>query len=427
MNQVWVFFKLIEVLLGSVCMFFHIRGSTYWPERTPHVILYCATFLSFSVLAALGAFRLMLTRSSVLSSQLLLTLSAVIAHYICGVLIMRTALQDPHLPAINSSIEYLSHPHFAYCKQQSIAALITGTMYLMHMFHVVDLLMRLEPGDWRRQATGGKFSDSSEVEAGRVAGLFVLSKPVDDFLCSCCRCYLKLAYSQPLRFRLNAETEESHFVARLWHFLGEVRRKFFSLHHVGSDESFLSTPTITSSDSDIMSVVTEYLVSMEEQAGKRHRSVFTWRGTSDSSSLWAQIEDRSSLNLSPPSARSSQSSEVTMRPSGMDRRLNRRSNAWSDSEPREKSEILLVEQGSSYSRRRTLSSAETLQKPRHDASVKETDKEPHRESTKSTRDESQVRDTGEKFRNMSTKSEEDREQNFEDARDETKRNNADQK
>ncbi|KAI8038234.1 uncharacterized protein LOC128253151 [Drosophila gunungcola] len=420
MNQVWVFFKLIEVLLGSVCMFFHIRGSTFWPERTPHVILYCATFLSFAVLAALGAFRLMLTRSSVLSSQLLLTLSAVIAHYICGVLIMRTALQDPHLPAINSSIEYLTHPHFAHCKQQSIAALITGTMYLMHMFHVFDLLMRMEPGDWRRQATGGKLSDSLEAEAGRAAGLFVLSKPVDDFLCSCCQCYLKLAYSQPLRFRLNAEAEQPHFVARMWQVLGEARRKFFSLHHVGSDESFLSTPTITSSDSDIVPVVDEYLVSMEEQAGKRHRSASTWRGTSDSSSLWAQIEDRSSL--SPPSARPSQSSEATMRPSGMDRRLNRRANAWTDSEPREKSEILLVEQGSSYSRSRTLSNAETLHKPRHDGPVRETDKEPHRESTKSTRDERQIRDTGEKLRNMSTKSEEDREQNFEDARDETKRN-----
>jgi len=183
MNQVWVFFKFIEVVLGSVCMFFHMRGSSYWPERIPHVILYCATFSSFTMLAALGAFRLMLARSSVLSSQLLLTLSAVIAHYTCGVLIMRTAMLDPHLASMNSTIEYLEHPHFAHCKQQSIAALITGTMYLMHMFHVFDLLMRMEPGDWRLQATGGGFFEHSDIGA---AGLFVLSKPVDDFLCRCC-------------------------------------------------------------------------------------------------------------------------------------------------------------------------------------------------------------------------------------------------
>ncbi|XP_016969354.2 uncharacterized protein LOC108037323 [Drosophila rhopaloa] len=443
MNQVWVFFKLIEVLLGSVCMFFHIRGSLYWPERIPHVILYCATFLSFAVLAALGAFRLMLTRSSVLSSQFLLTLSAVIAHYFCGVLIMQTAMQDPHLAAINSSTEYLEHPHFAHCKQQSIAALITGTMYLMHMFHVFDLLMRMEPGDWRRQATGREFSDRTEAEAGRAAGLFVLSKPVDDFLCNCCRCYLKLAYSQPLSFRLNAEAEQPHIVARMWQIMGEARRKFFSLQHAESDESFLSTPTITTSDSDIVAVVSEYSASMEEESRKRRRSSSTWRGTSDSSSLWALIEDRSSLS-SLASTRSSQNSEATMRPGGMDRRLNRRPNVRADSEKREKSEILLVEQGSSYGRLRTLSNAEMLNKQRDVQPDKEIDKESQRDSAKSTRgkekkvkvasdrtsfaeslnkprDESQIKDSDEKFAKKSSRLSRDTKQNLEVAPDEAKR------
>ncbi|EDW88878.1 uncharacterized protein LOC6528099 isoform X1 [Drosophila yakuba] len=365
MNQVWVFFKLIEVVLGSACMFFHIRGSSYWPERTPHVILYCATFSSFTALAALGAFRLMLARSSVLSSQLLLTLSAVLSHYFCGVLIMRTAMEDPHLASINSTIEYLEHPHFAYCKQKSIAALITGTMYLMHMFHVFDLLMRMEPGDWKRQATGRTYFEGTESGS---TGLFVLSKPVDDFLCKCCSCYYKLASSQTLYFRPNADVEQPHFVARMWQFLGDARKKFFSLHQIESEESFLSTPTITTSESDSTPVVTEYSPSMEEEPNKPRRSASAWRGSSDSSSLWAKIEDRSTVSLA--SNRSSQSSEATVKPSAMDRRLTRRSTLWGDTERREKSEILLVEQGSSYSRIRTLSNAELLHKP-SDAGQKE--------------------------------------------------------
>ncbi|XP_037712245.1 uncharacterized protein LOC119548772 [Drosophila subpulchrella] len=374
MNQVWVFFKFIEVVLGSVCMFFHMRGSSYWPERIPHVILYCATFTSFTMLAALGAFRLLLARSSVLSSQLLLTLTAVIAHYTCGVLIMRTAMLDPHLASINSTIEYLEHPHFAHCKQQSIAALITGTMYLMHMFHVFDLLMRMEPGDWRRQATGGGFFEQSDIGA---AGLFVLSKPVDDFLCRCCSCYFKLAHSQPLYFRPNAEQEQPHIVARMWHLMGEMRRKFFSLHQVQSEESFMSTPTITTSESEIAPVVTEYDASIEEEANKRPRTTLNWRGTSDSSSLWAKIEDRSTLSST------SQNSEATMRPNQMDRKLSRRSTLL-DNEKREKSEILLVEQGSSYARLRSLSNAEGLNRPRDEGQIENADEKSPKESRKST-------------------------------------------
>ncbi|EDV57917.1 uncharacterized protein LOC6542937 [Drosophila erecta] len=365
MNQVWVFFKLIEVVLGSLCMFFHIRGSSYWPERTPHVILYCATFSSFTALAALGAFRLILARSSVLSSQLLLTLSAVLAHYSCGVLIMRTAMLDPHLASINSTIEYLEHPHFAHCKQKSIAALITGTMYLMHMFHVFDLLMRMEPGDWKRQATGRKYFEGTETGS---TGMFVLSKPVDDFLCKYILCYYKLANSQTVYFRPNAEVEQPHFVARMWQLIGEARRKFFSLHQVESDESFLSTPTITTSEPDSSPVVTEYSASMEEEPNMPRRSASAWRGSSDSSSLWAKIEDRSTASL--VSTRSSQNSEATVKPSQMDRRLTRRSTLWETTEKREKSEILLVEQGSSYSQIRTLSNAELLRKP-SDAGEKE--------------------------------------------------------
>ncbi|XP_016997355.2 uncharacterized protein [Drosophila takahashii] len=382
MNQVWVFFKLIEVLLGSVCMFFHMRGSSYWPERIPHVILYCATFSSFTMLAALGAFRLMLARSSVLSSQLILTLSAVIAHYLCGVMIMRTAMQDPHLSAMNSTIEYLEHPHFAHCKQQSIAALITGTMYLMHMFHVFDLLMRMEPGEWRLQATGRSFFERTDAGA---AGLFVLSKPVDDFLCRCCSCYFKLAHSQPLYFRPNAEVEQPHIVARMWQIMGEMRRKFFSLHQVESEESFLSTPTITSSESEIAPVVTEYEASLEEEANKRRQTSSNWRGSSDSSSLWAKIEDRSTVSL----GSSSQNSEATMKPNQMDRKLNRRSTIEAETEKREKSEILLVEQGSSYSRLRSLSKTDSLHKEKDKGQTEDTGEKFPKESRKSTQQKEQ--------------------------------------
>ncbi|KAH8409960.1 hypothetical protein KR009_002195, partial [Drosophila setifemur] len=347
MNQVWVFFKVIEVLLGSLCMFFHMRGELMLTERIPHVIVFCATFLSFATLAALGAFRLLLTRSCVLSAQLVLTLSAAFAHYFCGLLVMRSVLQDPHLFLINSTIAYMEHPHIAYCKQQSIGAIVTGTMYMMHMFHVLDLLMRLKPGDWRRQATGIMQCDHLGIKVGNSTGLFVLSKPVDDFLCKCCHCYESLARSQPMQFRQYTE-EESQFVFRMWRILAEARRKLLRLDVVESEESFLSTPTITTSETDNIAPALGNLFLEEEVL----RTATTWRGTSDSSSLWAQIEDRSS-----PIIATTMSSPSNKMPYRVQRNRMSISN---EVESREKSEILLVEQGSSYAHLRTLDQKEVV-------------------------------------------------------------------
>ncbi|XP_017021536.1 uncharacterized protein [Drosophila kikkawai] len=340
MNQVWVFFKLIEVVLGSMCMFFHVKGSLYSAEPIPHVLIYCATFMSFVLIAALGAFRLLISQSSVLSTQLLLTVSAVILHYLCALLIMHTAMKDPHLAAINNTVEYMAHPHFAYCKQQSIASLLTGTMYLMHMFHVLDLLLRLEPGDWRRQAVG-RFNNRGFSEVGGRAGLYVLTKPFDNFLCRHCRCYYLLATSQVLTFQIE-EMENFRTVDRIWQFLGNVRLKLCTVSTVESDESFMSTPSITSSSES--EEYEEFGVEEEEQGrGKgRKTAAGNWRGPSDSSSLWAQIEDRSTL----AKTRSSHTSEATVRTAVTDRSRRRSSSVWDDPENREKSEILLVEQSS---------------------------------------------------------------------------------
>jgi len=128
----------------------------------------------------------------------------------------------------------------------------------------------------------------------------------------------------------------------------------------------MSTPTITTSESEIAPAVTEYEASIEEEANKRPRTSLNWRGTSDSSSLWAKIEDRSTLSSN------SQNSEATMRPDQMDRKLSRRSTLL-DNEKREKSEILLVEQGSSYARLRSLSNAEVLNKPRDEGQIENAD------------------------------------------------------
>ncbi|XP_043069234.2 uncharacterized protein [Drosophila bipectinata] len=323
MNQVWVFFKLIEVVLGALCMFIHMRGASLWPQYVPHDVIYCAVFLSFTALAALGAFRLLITQKCVLSAQLILTLSAMIAHYFCGLLVMRDIVNSPILKALNDTSEYMDHPAFAICKQQSIAALVTGTMYLMHMFHVLDLLMRMEPGDWRRQATGLFQMFTLDELAGRTTGLFVLSQPVDDFLCDRCEFYDTLAHSQPMHFRQNYE-EETQFINRMWSVFGEARRKFCLTDTFdNSDESYMSTPTITSSDSFELQLSRDDW-SMEDEA---LRYPIDWRGVSDSSSLWAQIEDRSS-----------QATASTTRSTA------ERSNNWELDDQR-KSEIMLVNEG----------------------------------------------------------------------------------
>lgn len=350
MNQVWVFFKLIEVVLGTLCMYIHMRGAILWPQHVSHVVIYCATFVSFTALAALGAFRLLITQKCVLSSQLLLTLSAVIAHYFCGIFVMRDA-ENPILKTLNSSHEYFDHPGFATCKQQSIASLITGTMYLMHMFHVLDLLMRMEPGDWRRQATFTLIQSFTLDEmAGRTTGLFVLSKPVDDYLCKKWNFYDTLTHSQPIHFRDSAE-EKSKFINRMWSLLGDVRSKLFHKDVVDSDESYMSTPTITSSDSYELPYTPENW-SFEDEA---FRNAFDWRGISDSSSLWAQIEDRSTSD--PRRTNTDEKNKLV----------------WKDDDQK-KSEILLVTQGAT---RKSIWDAENNDEKSNFWTVKRNSMNPH--------------------------------------------------
>lgn len=367
MNQVWVFFKLIEVVLGALCMSIHMRGAILWPQYVSHVIIYCATFISFTALAALGAFRLLITQKCVLSSQLLLTLGAVIAHYFCGLFVMRDIANINLLSAANNSNEYLEHPAFSICKQQSIASLITGTMYLMHMFHVLDLLMRMEPGDWRRQATFTLIQTFTLDEmAGRTTGLFVLSKPVDDFLCNKCSFYDTLAHSQPMHFRDSAEAK-AKFIVRMLSLFGVARSKLCQKDVVDSDESYMSTPTITSSDSsDVPSTPDNW--SFEDEA---FRNSFDWRGISDSSSLWAQIEDKSSQGNATTSDHSRSTDE-------------KNKVAWEDDELK-KSEILLVTQGAT---RRSIWDEENNDEKSNIWTVKRNSTNPHLRPNSESNDES---------------------------------------
>ncbi|KAH8305401.1 hypothetical protein KR018_001762, partial [Drosophila ironensis] len=330
MNQVWVFFKLIEVVLGCMCITLHVRGFKLG-NKEMHYFAYCATYLSFTLLAALGAFRMLVSHWCVLSTQFILTLTAALAHYFCGLRVMRHVHDYPALTALKDTDAYFDHPNFVAIKQQSVAALITGTMYLMHMFHVLDIIMRMEPGAWRLQGRSRIAIQAFGDAVRRDRGLYVLSKPVDDFLCRRSEYYEALALSQPLELR-EYVGEKGKFIIRMWKLFHEVRGKLLLKEADDSDDSNISSPSIVDSPDDVVlnSIVDTYTYEQEERL--QHSGI--WRGVSASFNLPEQTGTPRG---------STESSQGNERPSASARIMS-----WKKEEEennKRKSEVLMIEGG----------------------------------------------------------------------------------
>ncbi|XP_014087215.1 uncharacterized protein [Bactrocera oleae] len=136
MQEIWCFFKLLEVLLGIVCLTFHVLGFLH-TEPLPHNLFYCGTFASFTVYAAFGILNNLCGHGRTATIEAIATTLGAVMHFAASLLSMYHAEQDFHLMFLTDT-EEPKHRYFFYCKAQSIAALTTGGMYMLHATYAYD-------------------------------------------------------------------------------------------------------------------------------------------------------------------------------------------------------------------------------------------------------------------------------------------------
>ncbi|XP_067620081.1 uncharacterized protein [Eurosta solidaginis] len=178
MQEIWCFYKLIELLLGIICMVLHVLGFLI-TEPVPHNLFYCGTFSSFTVFAFFSIINIFFGNGrSVLMEAIPATIGA-IAHIIASLLLMYHAENDFHLMFL-TDYEELLHEYFFYCKAQSIAALATGGMYMLHATFAFDaFFFKYKPQEGASVETEVEEDDevSGKVSRHRQSiELFVLGK-----------------------------------------------------------------------------------------------------------------------------------------------------------------------------------------------------------------------------------------------------------
>ncbi|XP_011191889.1 uncharacterized protein LOC105218169 [Zeugodacus cucurbitae] len=157
MQEIWCFFKILEVLLGIACLTFHVVGFLR-NEPLPHNLFYCGTFASFMIYSALGILNNLFGRGPTARMEAVTTTLGAVMHFTASLLSMYHAENDFHLLFL-TDMEEPNHRYFFYCKAQSIAALTTGGMYMLHATYAYDAsFIRL-----KRETPAG-VSDDGETE-----------------------------------------------------------------------------------------------------------------------------------------------------------------------------------------------------------------------------------------------------------------------
>ncbi|XP_064544586.1 uncharacterized protein LOC135432724 [Drosophila montana] len=224
MNQVWLLFRVLELIFGSICMAIHIAGSLHTAEPVPHCLLFCGTFFGFMLLAFIRWVRLMSGQRTLLHPAMFISLSGMLLHFICALQSMSYAEHDFHLKYMGPTQE-LDHIFFGFCKRQSVACIVTGATYLMQCILLLDLIVKLtpnadlypmqivtEPPVW-----DDSFQKMTNEELDRLArttaDIYLLGKKVDFWLRVKSKWFRQLAGGQEM-LAFNRANAERHDVSQ---------------------------------------------------------------------------------------------------------------------------------------------------------------------------------------------------------------------
>lgn len=140
MNEVWYFLKVFELILGCVCIYYHIRGIFLEEEAANHSIIYCGTFFGFSSIAIVGNLAACLLSPISLVLETVLGFSGLIFYVTTCFFSMYHCEQDTHLSYMSDQ-EEVGHKYFIFTKNQGIASLMCASVFLIHGVFACDALI----------------------------------------------------------------------------------------------------------------------------------------------------------------------------------------------------------------------------------------------------------------------------------------------
>lgn len=213
MNQVWLVFAFLHILMDISCLAIHICGGQYKAEPQPHNVIFCGTFSGFMIFAIVCAARLIIGQRTVLIVEMLVEFTRMTLHFFCAILSMHYAENDFHLVYMGPQQE-LDHVFFGYCKMQGVACIAAGAVSLLHCVLLLDLQLKsltnedqqplvinVPPPVW--DAPFDKMTIDQRDNFTRTnANIYFLGRHVDHWLCLKFKWFRELALRQPLRFKM---------------------------------------------------------------------------------------------------------------------------------------------------------------------------------------------------------------------------------
>lgn len=140
MNEVWYVLKIIEIGLGSLCIYYHIRGILLEEETANHNIIYCGTFFGFSSIAIIGNVAACLLSPPSLVLETVLGVLGFIFYLLTCFYSMYHCEQDTHLSYM-SDVEEMTHAYFIFTRNQGKASLFCASVFLVHGVFAFDALI----------------------------------------------------------------------------------------------------------------------------------------------------------------------------------------------------------------------------------------------------------------------------------------------
>lgn len=207
MNQVWLFFKLLEVLGGCACIYVH-RMGTLQPEPLNHNMFFCGTYVGFVLLESIHCVRLAMGMRTLLRPLLFISVLGFGMHVLCSLASMSFAENDFHLQFMSDVAEN-SHNYLRQCRLQSKLSMVTAGIHLIESVLLLDIIVKIPKADQFRMevvteppphddAWQKLNSDERDTWARISADVFLLGKDFDYWLRVKSKWFRRLAGNQQI-------------------------------------------------------------------------------------------------------------------------------------------------------------------------------------------------------------------------------------
>lgn len=162
-NEIWFLFKIMQITVGIGSIYLHILSFSDKDEPFEHTVIHCATYFTFTMVAAFGVFGICLRNSQSPYVEVLLGICGFTMYSVSTGMIMRFIEHDSHLQYLASSEEPL-HPMFELGRKQAILGMVSCIIYLLHGLLALDCIIYTK-------------DDRSKDPSQRPIKLYIVYKP----------------------------------------------------------------------------------------------------------------------------------------------------------------------------------------------------------------------------------------------------------